>query len=103
MPTTLYYVCFTNHPDTTQSDVDALLEWACAWGLQFNSKKCVHIQIGETTPEFQLELGPDIIPQSDTLRYLGVQIDSSLKWNTQISKTVAKANCCLGMIKRGPR
>ena len=70
--------------------------------MQFNSKKCVHIQIGETTPEFQLELGPVIVPQSDTLRYLGVQKDSSLKWNTHKSKIVAKANHRLGMIKRGP-
>ena len=100
---TLLCVNVTKHPDTIQSDVNALLKWADAWGMHFNSKKCVHIQIGKTTPEFHLKLGPDIIPQSDTLRYLGVQIDSSLKWNTHISKIVAKANRCLGMIKRGLR
>ena len=63
----------------------------------------VHIQIGETTPEFQLKLGPDIIPQSDILRYLGVQIDSSLEWNSHISKIFSTANRCLGMINRGQR
>ena len=61
------------------------------------------MQIGEQTPDITLTLGSELIPQSDTLRYLGVQIDASLKWNNHISLIVAKANRCLGMVKRGLR
>lgn len=100
---TLLCVNITKHPNTIQSDVDTLLKWATDWGMSFNSKKCVHMQIGEQTPDITLTLGSELIPQSDTLRYLGVQIDASLKWNNHISLIVAKANRCLGMVKRGLR
>lgn len=88
------------NPNSLQTNVDALLHWANDWGMQFNSKKCVHIQIGQNKPDITLVLGNDSIPQSDSLRYLGVLIDSHLKWNSHISRMVAKANRSLGMLKR---
>ena len=50
-----------------------------------------------------MKLGDSLIPSSDAFRYLGVQIDSSLKWKTHITNIVAKADRTLGMVKRGLR
>lgn len=87
--------------EALQSDINKLLSWTEAWGMLFNSKKCVHIQVGKELPIHSLYLGDEEIPRSNTLKYLGVHIDASLKWNNHINKVVKKANRALGMLKRG--
>ena len=98
---TLLCVNLTKNPNTIQSDVNALLNWAKNWGMCFNSRKCVHIKIGAALPDLELKLDNEAIPQASALKYLGIQIDSSLKWNNHITLIVSKANRTLGMVKRG--
>ena len=83
-----------------QSDVNSLFEWAKAWGMIFNPLKCCHMQFGTDIPATQFMLGTDFIPITNSVKYLGVHIDSNLKWNNHISKITAKANRALGLIKR---
>ena len=71
--------------------------------MLFNAKKCVHIQVGKSVPDTRVMLGDKVIPCSDSFKYLGVQIHSSLKWKTHIIEVAAKGNRTLGMIKRGLR
>ena len=98
---TLLCVNLTKNPNTIQSDVNALLNWAKNWGMCFNSRKCVHIKIGTALPDLELKLDNEAIPQASALKYLGIQIDSSLKWNNHITLIVSKANRTLEMFKRG--
>ena len=100
---TLLCVNLTKCPNILQSEVTKLYDWANKWGMLFNAKKCVHIQVGKSEPDIRVKLGDSLIPSSDSFRYLGVQIDSSLKWKTHITNIVAKANRTLGMVKRGLR
>ena len=71
----------TNDQSLIQTDVNSLYEWACRWGMVFNPKKCVHIQIGKSVPDFNIFLGNEVIPTSDCFKYLGIHIQSNLKVN----------------------
>ena len=83
-----------------QHDVNCLFDWAKTWGMTFNPLKCCHMQVGTDTPTTQFMLGTDFIPVANSVKYLGVHIDSNLKWNNHITKITAKANRALGLIKR---
>ena len=100
---TLLCVNLSKHPNILQAEVDKLYDWSKTWGMQFNAKKCVHVQIGENLPDTTTVLGNNRIPCVSSFKYLGVQIDSSLKWKTHVTTIVAKANRTLGMVKRGLR
>ena len=58
------------------------------------------MQIGKDKPDFDIVINGTAIPSSDTMKYLGVSIDSSLSWDNHIHKIVRKANRQLGMLKR---
>jgi hypothetical protein len=93
----------SQRPDGLQNDINALYQWGNKWGMQFNLSKCAHMQFGKASPTIRLKLGDSCIPNASTIKYLGVHIDSDLKWNTHVTKTVAKANRSLGLIKRNLR
>lgn len=86
--------------DRLQEDVDRLRNWANTWGMLFNAKKCVHMELGKPEPTHRLFLGGDLIPTASVIKYLGVYIDHTLKWNSHITKITAKASRSLGMIRR---
>ena len=83
-----------------QSDIDVLFEWSVAWGMLFNPRKCVHVQIGKDAPDNNVTLGNETIPTSDSFKYLGVIIQSDLKWNSHITCITGKANRSLGILRR---
>lgn len=95
-------VLCSSHPDpqAIQADINELFEWANTWGMKFNQLKCCHIQIGKDTPATRFNLGREQIPVSKSVKYLGVHINTNLKWNTHVSKITAKANRTLGILKR---
>lgn len=83
-----------------QDNVNLLGQWAKEWGMQFNTKKCVHMQINKDTPDFRIKLNDQEIPTSTNMKYLGVCIQSDLKWHSHITNITGKANRALGNIKR---
>ena len=87
-------------PSLFQKDVDHLYRWALDWGMSFNALKCFHMQIGKNVPTIRFSLGGVQIPAVNSIKYLGVHIDSNLKWHTQVSKVTAKAYRALGCLKR---
>lgn len=97
---TLLCTDITDNPSALQEDVTSLYNWSIKWGMYFNNDKCIHMQIGRSTPELTVYLGNNTIPSSDCIKYLGVHIQSDLKWNTHIVKTSAKANRSLGVLRR---
>ena len=88
---TLLSIDATTGYDGLQNDV-TLYEWSLRWGMSFNNDKCLHMQIGCESADIRIKLGDDVIPTSNVIKYLGVHIQSNLKWNTQITKLTAKSN-----------
>lgn len=86
-----------------QNNVTTLERWALDWGMTFNPSKCVHMQLGGGSEDYcrpSLMLNGIKIPKADIIKYLGLYINSSLKWSDQITYVCKKANKTLGMLRR---
>ena len=85
-----------------QKNIDALHAWADTWGMSFNVSKCSVMLFNQTlkSPSSDYRLGNvplDIVQQT---KYLGVLLQSDLKFSNHICDKVNKANRQVGMIKR---
>ena len=77
-----------------QADVDRCVEWAAKNGMTFNTKKTVFAHFANKhtlpTPHF-LKLGDHIVPDSTTVKDLGLIVDNTLNWKSHIT---AKIKSC---------
>jgi hypothetical protein len=87
-------------PGALQENVSSLSEWADYWGMRFNPSKCMHMGVGKDLPEFELILDSTSLPKTSQVKYLGVTLDSSLRWNVHITGVIRKANKVLGLLRR---
>ena len=60
----------------------------------------VWTEVGRDTPTFKLFMNNIAIPQTSSLKYLGVYIQSDLKWHQHIQSVVNKSNKSLFMMIR---
>ena len=84
-----------------QKDLQALKEWAVAWDIRVNTKKCYIVTTtimaciwGKSSNFYQL--GGHMLQEVQDNPYLGVTLYNSMKWATHINKTVEKTNSSLG-------
>lgn len=69
-----------------------MAKWAEKWKMVFNVSKCVHLEMGSLTPTHNFCLNGQIIPQGTSVKYLGDEIDSQLKFKEHIDNIVEKGN-----------
>lgn len=99
--TVLCYNETTQGQHNLQYDVTAMQSWAKKWGMSFNVSKCAHMYIGNQNTNIKsILLNDEPIPKTDNLKYLGIHIQSNLKWHTQILHVSKKSNKILGLLKR---
>jgi hypothetical protein len=100
--TLLGMVVEKDRQDILQQNVSALSKWSDTWNMQFNPTKCEHMQINHkgNLPSFDLILNNIKIPKTNSIKYLGVNIHSTLRWSHHITKVCGKANKTLGIIRR---
>jgi hypothetical protein len=76
-------------------------KWATTWGMKFNVNKTCLMKIGfdQSVPsEYVLRGQP--LHFTPYVKYLGVIIHNTLKWDCHIDKITVKANRSLFMINR---
>ena len=83
-----------------QANVTNLYEWSIKLGMLFIPDKCMHMEVGRDTPTFKLFMNDIAIPQTSSLKYLGVYIQSDLKWHQHIHSVVNKSNKAFFMMIR---
>lgn len=90
-----------------QSDLHVLTEWSNTWLLKFNVGKCAHMRISRrlggrrplvAVPHYTL-CGENL-PRSESEKYLGVTIQSNLKFDQHIQTVISRSNSLLGLLKR---
>ena len=88
--------------DMLQKDLDEISNWACKWQLKFNVSKCVLLRVTRNHSQFTNSyiLNNQTIQLSDTYRYLGVTLNSTLTWNIHITNVTNQATKTLNFIKR---
>jgi len=77
-----------------QQVTDKAIEWGRKYGLTFNATKTVvvmftHLRNWSTSKRLQIN-GTDI-PYSDSVKYLGIYLDSKLTFKTHINNKIGKA------------
>ena len=89
-----------NPISSLQDDINACIEWSVMWQLPFNISKCKILHIGQFNPRYCYNMdGMDIVKVNEE-KDLGVLIDCNLKFHSQCSAVVNKANRLLGLIKQ---
>lgn len=80
-----------NHPDLNvaanhlQQHLDKIQDWTRTWRIKINELKSTQVTFtkrrGITPP---ITLNGQILPQSDSVKYLGIHLDRGLTWRTHI-------------------
>ena len=85
-----------------QTDLNTLTDWAHTWQMKFNTDKCFVMKITHTkkTLKHTYTLCNNILKETESHTYLGIEISNDLRWNSHIKHTVAKGNRVLGFVRR---
>jgi len=86
-----------------QKDLDTLVKWSKTWGMIFNMKKCNIISITNATKNkihHQYTMDNEPLNSIDTCVYLGVTVNSRLRWKQHIGQISAAANRMMGFLRR---
>lgn len=88
-----------------QDDLDKLQEWEEKWLMKFNPSKCETIRLTNKKKivDYTYNIHGTNLKLVDEAKYLGLTIDSKLKWGPHTNKAVKKANSTLGFLRRNLR
>jgi len=90
----------SNHPDFLQSESDVVLRWASDLLLSFNLDKCKSITFSRSNCHpSSISLNGSIIPEVSNLKFLGVSLQSDMKWNLHLSSMLSKASRNMYIVK----
>jgi len=99
---TLIYAITQDDSDQTvfQNNIDALYNWSTKNKMPFNKTKCEVITFNQgKTPLPSYSIGGQALRCVDETKYLGVILQSDLKFKKHITQTMNIANRTLGCIK----
>ncbi|KAF6198264.1 hypothetical protein GE061_008011 [Apolygus lucorum] len=70
-----------------QTSANKIAKWTKMWRMKLNETKSVHINFtNRKISAVEVEINSNIIPYADTVKYLGMTLDSKLNWNNHIEK-----------------
>ena len=85
-----------------QKDINTLGDWAEQWGMRFQPVKCNMMTLSKKKKSIHHAYtlkGTELV-FLDSIKYLGVNITSSLHWGKHIEEVCAKSYRTLGLLKR---
>ena len=89
---------FKNQHDSAilRDDLNKLAAWEKKWGMAFHPDKCSVIRISRSrkTAPMNYTLKGHVLQNEDYTRYLGVELQSNLSWNSHIDQTVKTQIAC---------
>ena len=87
---------------TLQNDLKLLQAWEKKWKMEFHPKKCQLVRITNKRKkiEFNYKIHGIVIEETESAKYLGIVIDSSLKWKQHYQEIRRKANGVLALLQR---
>jgi hypothetical protein len=88
--------------DLLQADLTKLQKWSEQWQLQFNAKKCYNLNVHKKTSTLKQTyiLNGHTLDNVNSQTYLGIELQSNLKWHNHVNKITAKANQMLAFTRR---
>lgn len=91
-----------NDTITLQNDLILLENWSTKWQMKFNPEKCQVITFNKRLNEENTDyyICNEKLEQTETFKYLGVHLQSNLKWDQQVDNALQKGNRSLGFLRR---
>ena len=87
-----------------QKDLDSLQEWEGKWKMEFHPGKCQVLKISRKRKDHKInydyKIHKQILKETNSAKYLGVTIDSELRWREQTQQVQRKANNTVAFLKR---
>ena len=104
---TIIYHPINNQQDpiALQEDLDSLQRWESDWLMHFHPQKCqtMHITNKRNIIQSTYTIHNHKLQTTNTAKYLGIHIHSTLNWNTHINKTAQRANTTSAFLHRNIR
>lgn len=85
--------------DKLQADVNIFQDWAIKNKMIFNISKCKLVDYSRTKDNFSISVHDSNVESVNTMKDLGVHIDSNLNWATHIKTKITSATRTFYMIK----
>ena len=78
-----------------------VFEWSQLWQLKLNPTKCesICISYNRCPPKCSYFLRGQPIPSKSLVQYLGILINSHLKWDDHVKHLTSKASCSLNYLR----
>ena len=96
-----FRVSSVNDADRLQTYLESLQHWEEKWMLKFIISKCYVLKITRATVhKIEYNYHNKSLAELNSCKYLGITIQSDLKWSQHIHQIAIKANCTLSLIKR---
>ena len=82
-----------------------LEKWLVTWRLDMNPKKCQFIIFGKSANknknqfELKLKLFNELIPKTNAIKFLGVNLDFQMNFNSCVEEIISKCNGRLNIMK----
>ena len=91
--------------DALQEDLNRLYRWCQKWQLPLYTKKCkvMCISLKKKSPSYTYRINTTTLEWVETFKYLGVTINSKLKWGDHITEVTARASRILNLLRRTMR
>ena len=90
-----------------QEDIDSIGKWERDWLMEFHPDKCqvlsIPVNTDPITHDYNLHGTHLQRPPENSIKYLGLTIQSNLKWNQHIKNVTSKASRTLGILRRNIR
>jgi hypothetical protein len=88
--------------DKLQQDLDAAARWKSDWLKAFHPDKCSVLSVTKKRQQIQHNyiLHNHIFESVSSAKYLGITVQSNLKWDKHINDITSKGNKSLGFLKR---
>ena len=88
-----------------QDDLNCLAAWGMNWGMTFHPEKYSAIRVTRSRNPISsgYTLKGHTLDMEDSIKYLGVELQSNMAWNRHMDQTIKKANSTLRFLRRNLR
>lgn len=86
-----------------QDALNHVVKWAKEWQMELSPGKCVTLRVGSSSSvpvPYMYILNGQPLQWVDHYKYLGVVVQSNLKWDNHVYAQIMKATQMLGLVKR---
>ena len=86
--------------DKLQHTLDRLVEWAKAWGMEFNVQKCKIMHVGNNNPGYEYKMAGTTLSVVEEEKDIGITVCRNLKPSKHCKKAAGTAGAVLRQLAR---